>query len=145
MKSAADNDVVLGNDAAKPTEMSADVDNVTERGVSITPSGLPRAKLNRAIAYITAHLSEDLKIADIAAHLGISQYYFGRLFKQSTGITVHNYLIEQRVKQAQQLLQETDLSILVIAEQCGFANPSHLARCFRKQIGISPRQFRLLG
>jgi AraC family transcriptional regulator len=145
MKSAADNNFVLGNDAAEPSKMSADADNVTEMGVPSTPSGLPKAKLNRAIAYITAHLSEDLKIVDIAAHLGISQYHFGRLFKQSTGITVHNYLIQQRVKRAQQLLQETDLSILVIAEQCGFANPSHLARCFRKQIGITPRQFRIMG
>jgi AraC family transcriptional regulator len=150
LTSAADNTIGLGNDGsgndeAEPSKMSADADNATDRVAPSNTSGLPRAKLNRAIAYITAHLSEDIKIVDIAAHLGISQYHFGRLFKQSTGITVHNYLIQQRVKRAQHLLRETDLSILVIAEQCGFANPSHLARCFRKQLGITPRQFRAMS
>jgi AraC-like DNA-binding protein len=150
LTSAADNTVGLGNDGsgndeAEPSDMLAADDIVAEMGSSNPPTGLSRAKLNRAIAYITAHLSEDIKIVDIAAHLGISQYHFGRLFKQSTGITVHNYLIQQRVKRAQQLLRESDLTILVIAEQCGFANPSHLARCFRKQLGVTPRQFRAMS
>jgi transcriptional regulator GlxA family with amidase domain len=119
-------------------------DAISDGGSRKSPQGLHRAKLKRAIDYIHAHLSEDLKTLDIAGSLGMSQYHFSRLFKQSTGMTVHGYVIEQRVNKAMQLLRETDLSILAIADRCCFANPSHLARCFRKSTGLSPSQYRLM-
>ena len=116
---------------------------ISDAGSRGTQYDLPKAKLKRAIEHIREHLGENLRTLDVAVYLGISQYHFSRLFKQSMGMTVHAYLIEQRIHKAMQLLRETELSILVISEQCGFANPSHLARCFRKRIGISPRQYRV--
>jgi transcriptional regulator GlxA family with amidase domain len=104
--------------------------------------GLRKSQQQKAVAYIHQHLNETIKLSDIAIALGISQYHFGRLFKQSMGVTVHVYLVQQRVAKAQQLLRETNLTILAISEQCGFANPSHLTKCFRKYIGLTPTQFR---
>jgi AraC family transcriptional regulator len=110
--------------------------------LELSQKGLRKTRLQKATDYINQHLSETITQSDIAIYLGISQCHFGRLFKQSMEMTVHAYLIQQRVKKAQRLLQETELSILVIAEQCGFANPSHLAKNFRKHTGMTPRQFR---
>jgi AraC family transcriptional regulator len=107
-------------------------------------NGLPKDKLQQAIDYMHAHLGENISLADIAAQVCISQYHFARLFKQSTGITAHAYLIQQRVNKAKHLLQQTERTILEIADDCGFANPSHLAKHFHKQTGITPRQFRQL-
>ncbi len=104
--------------------------------------GLPQYKLKQALNYINEHFRENLSLAELSAELGISQYYFCRLFKQSTGITPHAYLIQQRVERSKQMLKQKDQSINQITIECGFANPSHFARCFRQHTGISPKQFR---
>jgi AraC family transcriptional regulator len=103
--------------------------------------GLPQQKLKLALEYINAHLSEDLSLTALAAELNISQYYLCRLFKQSIGITPHAYLVQQRVERSKQLLKDRENLIVDVAIACGFANPSHFAKCFRQQIGISPKQF----
>jgi AraC family transcriptional regulator len=107
-------------------------------------NGLPKERLKQAIEYINAHLSDDISLADMAAKLSMSQYHFSRLFKQSMGMPPHTYLIQQRVKKAKRLLGKPELTILDIADQCGFANPSHFAKHFRKHTGITPREFRML-
>ncbi len=104
--------------------------------------GLSQVKLSQAIEYINEHLSQNLTLTEIAMELEMSQYYFSRLFKQSIGMTPHQYLIQQRVERSKQLLQQPEKKMIDIAAQCGFANPSHFARCFRQKTGISPKQFR---
>lgn len=106
--------------------------------------GLPKYKLKQALDYINAHLSENVSLAEIATELGMSQYYFCRLFKQSTGITPHAYVMQQRVELSKQLLRQKDGTINDVAIACGFANPSHFARCFRRYTGLSPKQFRMM-
>jgi AraC family transcriptional regulator len=104
--------------------------------------GLPSAKLKRAMAYINEHLGADLSLTVIAAQVDMSHYYFCRLFKQSVGMTPHQYLIQQRVERSKLLLRQPEYKIVDIAADCGFANPSHFAKCFRKYTGISPQQSR---
>lgn len=91
-----------------------------------------------------SHLAEKISLVAIAAELGISQHYFCRLFKQTTGTTPHQYLIKLRVERAKHLLKNTQLPINAIADECGFTNPSHLARHFRRDTDLSPKQFRML-
>jgi AraC family transcriptional regulator len=104
--------------------------------------GLPPARLKQALDYINEHLGEDLSLTKIAAQVDMSQFYFCRLFKQSVGMTPHKYLIQQRVERAKFLLMQRELTIFDIAADCGFANPSHFAKCFRQHTGVSPQQFR---
>lgn len=107
-------------------------------------NGLSKYKLKQAIEYINEHLTEEVSLAEISAELGMSQYYFCRLFKQSTGMTPHTYLVQQRVERSKQLLKQAEGTINDIAIECGFANPSHFAKCFRQYTGISPKQFRMI-
>lgn len=106
--------------------------------------GLPKYKLKQALEYMNAHLSENVSLAAISDELGISQFYFCRLFKQSTGMAPHGYLIQQRVERSKQLLKQKESTMLDIAIECGFANPSHFAKHFRRHTGISPKQFRMM-
>jgi AraC family transcriptional regulator len=103
--------------------------------------GLSRHKLRKAVEYIQAHLGENLSLGAIAAELGISQYYFCHLFKQSTGMSPHQYLIQQRVERAKHLLKQPERTIKWVALECGFANQSHFAKCFRQYTGMNPKQF----
>ncbi|KAM3108836.1 helix-turn-helix domain-containing protein [Phormidesmis sp. 146-33] len=104
--------------------------------------GLSKQKLRQAIEYIQAHLGEDISLTDIANELGMSQYYFCHLFKRSTGISPHQFLIHQRVERAKHLLKHSERTVTSVAIECGFANQSHFAKCFRQCTGMNPNQFR---
>lgn len=102
--------------------------------------GLSRRKLQWTIEYMNAHLAENLSLKAIAHKVGISQYHFCRLFKQSTGLTPHQYLIQQRVERAKQLLLEGKLSIAEVAQAVGFCDQSRLSQYLKRLTGLTPRQ-----
>lgn len=104
--------------------------------------GLPPALLNRVLGYINNHLDQNLKLVDLAQEVGMSRYYFSRLFKKSMGVAPHQYAIKQRIKKAKGLLQQSNTPIAMIARQCGFNNPSHLSKYFRQLTGVTPKAFR---
>ncbi|MES1023806.1 AraC family transcriptional regulator [Gloeocapsa sp. BRSZ] len=102
--------------------------------------GLPNHKLQQAIDYIQTHLAEDISLKAIASELGISQYHFARLFKQSTGYSPYQYLIRCRIERAQELLKQTQ-QIANVALQVGFASQSQFGRHFKRLTGVTPKQF----
>lgn len=106
--------------------------------------GLPQHKLTQVLEYIQTNLDQEIKLVDLAALVGMSQYYFCRLFKGSMGIAPHQYLLQQRVERAKYLLKQNELSIADIALLCGFKNQSHLTTSFRKSTGVTPKVYRTL-
>jgi AraC-like DNA-binding protein len=80
--------------------------------------------------YINANLEEDLRVNEIAALAGKSDYHFTRLFKQSTGLPVYRYVQEQRIKLAQRLLADRNLTVTEIAYRAGFASHSRFTELF---------------
>lgn len=103
---------------------------------------LPPDIIQQALAYIQEHLSDEISLEAIASHLGISPYYFSHLFKQSMGIAPYQYVLQQRVEYARQLLEQSQLSIAEIALECGFASQPHLTNHFRNLVGMSPKAYR---
>jgi AraC family transcriptional regulator len=103
--------------------------------------GLPPQKLKFAIAYIQDNLAQEISLNTIAEYLGMSHYYFCRLFKQSMGISFHQYVIQQRVERAKQLLRQGKMKISDIAIVCGFSHQSHLNRHFKRLTGVTPKIF----
>jgi AraC family transcriptional regulator len=105
-------------------------------------SGLPEASLRTALDYVGDNLAEDLTLAEIAREVSMSPYHFSRMFKLSTGFSPHRYVMRQRIERAKVLLKDTDLPVGVVAQEVGFASPSHFAQQFRRLVGVSPRSFR---
>jgi AraC family transcriptional regulator len=105
-------------------------------------NSLSAAQLDRIIDYIETHLSQTIHLYNLAAIGRMSESHFSRSFKQSTGTTPHQYLLKRRVERAKQLLIKSQLSILEIALECGFAHPGHLSRHFKRIVGITPNKFR---
>jgi AraC family transcriptional regulator len=103
---------------------------------------LTRVQLQEAIDYIHAHLDRDLSLMEIADAINISPTYFASLFKRELGISPHQYVIQQRVKQAKEMLLKTDLAIADIALQVGFSSQSHLTQQFKRVTGMTPKQVR---
>ena len=104
--------------------------------------GLSKYQLQSALDYINTYLGENLSLEAIASQVGMSQYYFSRLFKQSIGLAPYQYVIQQRVERAKRLLKQPNLSISNIALECGFASQGHLNLHFKRLVGVTPKDFR---
>jgi AraC family transcriptional regulator len=118
----------------------------TEAGVVREPDGgLSPRQLRRVIDHIEAHVDQRLALPELAAVAGVSASHFKALFKRSTGLPVHQYVIRRRVERARLLLQETTTSIADVAAQTGFANQSHLARWMRRVAGLTPTDVQRAG
>lgn len=98
--------------------------------------------LSRVTDYIGDNLDSRLTLSDIADTANLSPFHFSRLFKASTGLTPHQYVIEQRLQRARELLTGTDLPIHEVALQVGFADQSHLGRHMRRRYGVTPKSLR---
>ncbi|WP_017297085.1 AraC family transcriptional regulator [Nodosilinea nodulosa] len=114
----------------------------TQPKLSSYGGGLSAAKLAQVKDYIEAHLPQPMTLVELAAIAQVSPAYFARLFKQSEGITPHQYILKQRVERAQSLLRHSPLGLADIAARVGFCDQSHLARCFKRFVGATPSQFR---
>ena len=102
--------------------------------------GLPRAKLVRALEYIQDQLDADLTVSGIAQAVDLSPYHFTRLFKESTGQSPHQYVVDARVRKAKELLTTGKFTISEAAFHLGFADQSHLTRHFKRVFGLPPKR-----
>ena len=100
--------------------------------------GLPREKLVRAVAYIQDQLA-DLTVSGIAQAVCMSPYHFSRLFKESTGRSPYQYVVEARARKAKELLTTGKFTISEVAYDVGFVDQSHLTRHFKRVFGLTPK------
>jgi AraC family transcriptional regulator len=104
--------------------------------------GLAPWQESRAKEAMDANLDREINIARLAYECGLSTSQFARAFKQSTGCPPHRWLLEQRIKRAQDLLLTSDRTLTEIARVCGFSDQSHLTRAFGQTVGTSPGLWR---
>jgi AraC family transcriptional regulator len=104
--------------------------------------GLPKYKRERAIAYIHENLDQNITLAELSNVVKMSPHYFATLFKQSTGLSPHQYITKCRMEMAKQLLAKQELTIVEISQQVGFQNQSHFTRVFRQYVKITPKVYR---
>ena len=106
--------------------------------------GLSGYKLRRVTEFINANLEEDLSLAEIAAVAELSQFHFARAFRKTTGLTPQQYVMQQRIERAKELLAKDDLPLVEISLRSGFKNQSHFTALFRKFTKLTPRTWREL-
>ena len=104
--------------------------------------GLAPWQESRAKEAMDANLHKEINMARLAYECGLSTSQFARAFKQSTGCPPHRWLLEQRIKRAQNLLLTSDRTLTEIARVCGFYDQPHLTRAFGQIVGTSPGLWR---
>jgi AraC-like DNA-binding protein len=111
----------------------------------LTKAHAPKANneqvINRTLAYIGSNLTTTLTLEKLAEEAKFSPVYFHKLFKASTGKTLHDYIEEQRLKKAVELLISTDMTLTEIAYACGFSSQSYFSYAFKRRMGTSPRAY----
>jgi AraC-like DNA-binding protein len=115
-------------------------------GATLAPvevvGGLPPRRLQRVFAHVRENIAQELAVAELAQVVGMSQYYFSKLFKLSTGTTPHQYVMRQRVERAQELLSQGRTPLAEIATHVGFETQSHFTSVFRRLSGVTPKHYR---
>lgn len=105
-------------------------------------TAMPGKKLKEVLAYIEDNLERELGLHEIAGIAGVSASHFKALFRRSTGVPPHQYVIRRRVERAAMQLRAGKMPIGDIALANGFCHQSHLALHVRRILGISPQELR---
>lgn len=100
------------------------------------------SKMKKALRYIETHLSDELRLEEVASHVYLSPYYFSKLFKKYQGIGFNAWVTQQRMANAKELLCHSDWSIASIARNLGFSQPSYFCKVFRQTYQVTPQVFR---
>jgi len=114
---------------------------VTTAKRSGSPS-LPGFKLRQITDWMAENLAGEINLDRLAARAGLSKFYFNRLFKNALGVSPLHYHMNLRMDAAKRLLRETKKSVVEIALDVGYTNPSHFAQLFKRETGLSPSDYR---
>lgn len=98
-----------------------------------------------AIEYIREHIQENLTIDTIAEALELNPSYLSKLFKQEMQISISQYIRDEKIKIACDMLRHLNVSSLDIANYLGFSSQSHFIQVFKKQTGYTPEEFRKMN
>src|SRR2546425_13131340 len=115
---------------------------VTPAVAERTDGDLPACRLRRVTAYIDENLRRELRLAELSAVVHMSPYHFARLFKRSTGVSPHRFVVRRRIDEARALLATRTVAITEVARSVGFRTPSHFTTTFRRIIGMTPSEYR---
>ncbi len=114
----------------------------TDDAASETKGGLSPGRLRQIRDYIISFQEGSPTLASVAGQCGVSVAHLRRMYKSTTGHTLHNFIEELRVSRAKALLLDTNLPLKIISYRLGFCHPSAFSFAFKKTAGESPRAFR---
>lgn len=97
--------------------------------------------IEKAIEYIKENINSDLTLKTVAEYSSFSPIYFHNCFKLVTGKTLHEYIEEQRIRKATDLLLTTNLKLSEIAYECGFSSQSYFNYAFKRKMKLTPREY----
>lgn len=100
------------------------------------------ASIHSAKHFILEHIQDNICIDDIADEVHLNAQYLMRLFKKEMGVSILEYITDERIKLAKELLIRTDYPINQVADSVGYANYSYFTKIFRRSVGMSPKQYR---
>lgn len=99
-------------------------------------------RLTRVIDFINRNYSSIVTLDDICREVYISKHYLCRMFKDTVGMTIMEYLLKTRIAAAKNYLTSEEMSIGEISDKCGFSSVSYFSQVFKKNTGVSPHEYR---
>jgi two-component system response regulator YesN len=98
--------------------------------------------VEKVCSYIREHIHEDIGRDDLAASVHLNPAYLSRMFKKEKGISLSNYIVQEKINKAKELLADTNYKISSIADAVGYQYYSYFSKLFRTIVGVSPQEYR---
>ena len=92
--------------------------------------------------YIESNYNKNITLEDVSMRVNISAYYLSRIFKESTGENFIDYLTNLRIERAKELISTTQYSMKEICNMCGYSDPNYFSKSFKKNVGVTPTEYR---
>jgi YesN/AraC family two-component response regulator len=122
-------------------ELLALINKVFSQKKCLNGSQITSKKLIPVLDYIDNNIISGLSLQSIADRFFINKYYLSTLFKNNTGLSIHEYIVLKRISKAKTLLLE-NLSISEVCQRSGFCDYSHFIRAFKQNVGVSPGHYK---
>jgi AraC-like DNA-binding protein len=104
-------------------------------------AGIPPSRLRVVVDFVRRNVDKHIRVSDLSEVVGMSQSYFSRMFKVSTGLTPYRFILHERIHRAKELLCRGDTTLTHIASEVGFMTQAHFTTVFGSVVGMTPRQF----
>lgn len=115
---------------------------INANSMDIPTSAFSSYRIHHIMNSIVERPDANHSLEEMAAQVGLTPTHFCRVFKKATGVSPHQYVMRARLDRAQQMLEQSDTPIAVIADALGFTSQSHFTRAFRQFAGETPSDFR---
>jgi AraC family transcriptional regulator len=93
-------------------------------------------------AFVEGAYTRDVTLAELAEVAGMSQYHFARLFKASTGLAPHQYVVRRRIEEARRLLERADVPVAQVGFEVGYESQGYFTTLFKREVGVTPAAYR---
>ena len=110
---------------------------------AVKPEEMPEEVTDRAVTYIRSHIADNISVETLAKMVHVSPGHLTRLFKKQFDQTVTDYVLQQRMMLAGELLRESKLSVTMVSDKVGYGNYSYFIKLFKKFYGKTPREYQL--
>jgi AraC-like DNA-binding protein len=104
-------------------------------------AGIPPSRLRVVVDFVRRNVDKHIQVRDLSEVVGMSESYFSRMFKVSTGLTPYRFILHERIHRAKELLYRGDTKLIHVASEVGFATQAHFTTAFGSVVGMTPRQF----
>lgn len=143
-------DVFPGNDLLNPDQAAKSLRHLQEWVMSVIDRvtgylsrlGEQDSIVDKVKRHMREHLYEDLSREELARVVAINPAYLSRLFRKETGMSPMDYLQQEKMRKAEELLLHTQETVSGIAQRFNYSNFSHFSKLFRKQYGLNPQEYR---
>lgn len=99
------------------------------------------APIRACMDYIQTHLYEKIQLETMAKELGYAAYYLSKRFKAETGVSLNDYIKQQKIEQAKRMLSRTSISVAEVSERLAFSSPSYFCTAFKQFTGMMPTEY----
>jgi AraC family transcriptional regulator len=117
-------------------------EGIARRRVQVYKGGMTPYQMKRVNEFVSSNLTSTITLKDLAEYVGLSTSHFCSLFRKSTGVTPHHFVLASRIAHSKSLLTDSNRSLLDVAFSSGFRTHQHFSRIFRRIVGVSPREYR---
>jgi AraC-like DNA-binding protein len=111
-------------------------------GKNLTKNGQTSSAVKIAMDFIRKNFRRDIKLDEIADNARYNKFYLCRVFKETTGKTIQNFILELRINNAKVLLTKTNMPLTEIVYGSGFSSQAYFCHIFKRKTGMTPLQFR---